>query len=193
MEDKLKLLAKSFGEERFRFSEKLIFHTFSKSKGLAQCFFIATSQSELIQILDLCNELSIPTFIIGSGTKIVINSQIPGLTIKNRTSYIKVTGVKGKISKEKLGIEEAFVEADGGVSLNKLNEFLKKEKLQEVKGYSSLQSTVGGAIFLDPLIREIVQSLKVWEAGEVMAIKIDELKRNDQVVLSVIFKFKAKS
>ena len=190
MEERLKLLIKSLGEERFKHNEDLINHTFSKSKGSAQLFYIATTQQELVKILDLASELQIPCFVFGSGTKLLINSKLRGLVVKNRSGGVKVAGVKGKIIKEGLGVEEAFIEADSGVSLGKLNEFVKKEKLKEIDGFSSLHATVGGAIFLDPLLRNATQSLKVWSEGEVLDIKLLELKR-DHIVLSVIFKFKA--
>lgn len=186
----LGVLVKSIGEERFKFSEKLKDYTFSKSEGSAECLYIATTVRELIKVLDHCFDLEIPFFIIGSGTKILISSEIKGLVIKNRTSLIKMAGMKGKIGKEGLGIEEAFIEADSGVSLKKLNEYVKGEKLKSIEGFSSLNSTVGGSIFLDPLLRGATQSLRVWDEGEEVEIKLPELKR-DQVVLSVIFKFKA--
>lgn len=186
----LSVLVKSIGEERFKFNEKLKDHTFSKSEGEAECFYIATNIREFVKVLELCFDLNIPYFIIGSGTKILISSRIKGLVIKNRTSFIKMAGMKGKIGKEGLGIEEAFIEADSGVSLKKLNEYVKSQKLKSIDGFSSLNSTVGGSIFLDPLLREATQSLRVWDEGEEIEIKLPELKR-DMTVLSVIFKFKA--
>jgi UDP-N-acetylmuramate dehydrogenase len=187
----LDLLTKSIGDERFKFGEKLKNYTFTKSEGEAECFYIATSRNELVKVLDLCLELRIPYFVIGSGTKVLISSRLKGLVIKNRSTDLKIAGMKGKFSEGGLGIEEAYIEADSGVSLNKLNEFVKKQNLVEVDGYSSLQSTVGGAIFLDPLLRSATQSIRVWDEGEVVEIKLDKLKRST-VVISVIFKFKAK-
>ena len=187
----LDLLTKSIGPERFKFKESLKDYTFSKSEGLAECLYIATSKTELVKVLDLCLELRIPYFIIGSGTKILLNSEVKGLVIKNRTSEVKLAGMKGKFAGGGLGIEEAYVEADSGVSLNKLNEFVEKQKLLDVSGYSSLQSTVGGSIFIDPLLRTAVQSLRIWEDGEVVEIKLSKLKRS-HVVVSALFKFRAK-
>lgn len=191
MEERFNLITQSIGEERFKLDESLVEHTFSKSKGKAQLFYIATTQRELIRVLDIASELRVPHFIFGAGTKLLVNATIKGVVIKNRTAAIKVAGVKGKINQSGIGVEEAFIEADSGVSLGKLNEFVKGEKLKEIDGFSSLLSTIGGAIFLDPLLREATQSLKVWSEGEVMDIKLTDLKR-DFVVLSVIFKFKAK-
>lgn len=192
MDEKLKLISQSIGSERIKFKESLKSHTFSKSSGTAQGFYIVTTQAELVQILDLTFDLKIPFFIIGSGTKILISSEIKGLTIKNRSSALKVAGVKGKISRTGLGVAEMFIEADSGVSLAKLNDFLVTQSLQAIDGFSSLKSTIGGSIFLDPILRSSVQSLKVWSEGDVLEVKLDELMRS-MVVLSVLFKFKAKS
>lgn len=189
-EPKLVLLASAIGAERFKWNESMKHHTFSKSPGAAECFYIATNQRELISVLEAAEDLGINYTLVGSGTKTMYNSALKGLVIKNRTSFIKVAGMKGKFTKGSLGIEETFIEADSGVSLNKLNEYVKGEHLREIEGFSSLNSTVGGAIFLDPLLREAVQSLRVWEAGGVRDIKLDALRRN-MVILSVIFKFKA--
>ena len=186
----LDLFISTIGKERIKRNEKLTYYTFSKSSGAAEALYVATTQRELINALDLCRELNLPYFIIGSGTKVLLSSEVKGVVIKNRTSGLKVAGVKGKISREGLGVEEAYVEAESGVSLNKLNDFLKIQKLRSVDGFSSLHSTVGGSIFLDPVLRDKVQSLLVWDDGEVEEIKLLDLKRK-QVVLSVIFKFKS--
>lgn len=190
MENRLKLLIDSIGKDRFKLNEPLKGHTFSKSEGRAQAFYIATSSLELTQILDLSLELKIPYFIIGSGTKVVLSKSVSGLVIKNRSSSIKIAGIKGKVSKEGIGVEQAMIESDSGVSLSKLNKFVKEQNLKAIDGFSSLHSTVGGSIFLDPLLRGATQSIKVWNEGDVMEIKLDALKRS-QVVLSVIFKFKS--
>lgn len=185
-------MAQALGRDRVKFNEKLKFHTFSQSEGVSEGFYIAATQSELISVLDTCLELKVPYFIIGGGTKTIISSEIKGLTVKNKTAGIKVAGVKGKISKTGIGVEEAFVEADSGLSLEKLNEFLTSQSLQNIGSLGSMDSTIGGIILFDPILREAAQSLRVWEDGEVIEIKIDKLKR-DQVVISVIFKFKAKN
>ncbi len=190
MDSKLKLLSDSIGKERFKFNESLKAYTFSKSQGGAECFYIATSVNELVKILDLSNELQIPIFLIGSGTKVLLSSQVKGLVIKNRADNIRIAGVKGKVGREGIGVESALVEADSGASLKKLNQFAKDNKLKEVDGFSSLTSTVGGSIFLDPLLREATQKIKVWFEGENLEIGLEGLKR-EMVVLSVIFRFKA--
>jgi UDP-N-acetylmuramate dehydrogenase len=189
---RLNLLVQTYGSERIKFDEKLSYHTFSKVGGPAEAFFIATSQKELISILDSALELKIPYFIFGSGTKILISDQgINGLVIKNRTGNIKIGGIKGKVGRAGIGIEEALIEVDSGVSINKMNEFLKQQNLKPFEGMSSTSATVGGAILLDELLQAMATNVKVWENGGVFDIDLSELKRNAHIILSVVFKVKA--
>lgn len=193
MSENLKQLVKSLGEERFKYNENLSSYTFSKLGGPAEVLFVATSIKDLMKILDLAHDLKIDFFVFGAGTKMLISDRgLKNLVIKNRTSGIKIAGVKGKVGRGGLGIEEALVEVESGVSIGKLNEFLTAQNLETISGYSSLHSSIGGSIFLDPILRERVVTIKVWEEGLESQIPINKLKQGNQVVLSVIFKFKSK-
>ncbi len=190
---RLNLLVQTYGSERIKFDEKLAYHTFSKLGGPAEAFFIATSQKELISILDSALELKIPYFVFGSGTKMLVSDQgIKGLVIKNRTGNIKIGGIKGKVGRNGIGIEEALIDVDSGVSINKLNEFLKEQNLKEFEGVNSHSATVGGAILLDPQLQSMATNVKVWENGGVFDIDQTELRRNRHIILSIVFKVKAK-
>lgn len=192
LQDKIKLLISELGEERIKTGELLKYHTFSNMGGPAEIFYVATNQSELIKILDLAYELKIPYQVFGSGTKLMVSEKgLTGLVIKNRTSSVKIGGIKGKVGKEGIGIEEALIEADSGVSLGKLNEFLREQKLKDITGFSSLKSTIGGAIFLDKELVEKTQQVKIWDRGDVLEIPLEELNRKNHVVLSVVVKVKA--
>lgn len=193
LHDKLKILKTTFGEERIKFNEKLSHHTFSKLGGPAEAFYIATSQRELINALDSAHQLKIPFFVFGGGTKIMISDKgIQGLVIKNRTGAIKINGIKGKVGRSGVGIEEAIIEADSGVSIGKLNQFLKEQGLSEFQGISSQSATLGGAIFLDPVLQAVTSIIKVWEKEDVFEIDILKLRRLDQTVLSLVLKIKAR-
>lgn len=193
LQDKYKIIESTFGQDRVKYNEELKYHTFSKLGGPAEVFYIATSQRELTNILDASFELKLPYFIFGSGTKILVSDKgMSGLVIRNRTSLVKVSGFKGKVGRSGLGIEEALVEVDSGVSVNKLNQFLEEQNLAPIVGISSAHATLGGSIFLDPQIQNLTQSLKVWEKGDVFSIEIPDLKKYGMVVLSAILKIKAK-
>lgn len=193
MDEKIKLLENTLGPERVKLNEKLSHHTFSKLGGPAQAFYIATSQHELINILNLANSLVLPLFVFGSGTKLAISDKgLRGLVIKNRSGALKIGGIKGKVKKGGLGIEEALIEVDSGVSFTKLNEFLVKQHLMRFQGISSQHATIGGAIFIDSTLREMTKEVKVWEKGMVFGIEVASLSRGRHIVLSCIIKVKAK-
>lgn len=193
MDEKIKLLVNTLGPERVKLNEKLSHYTFSKLGGPAQAFYIATSQIELINILNLADSLALPMFVFGSGTKLVISDKgMGGLVIKNRSGSLKIGGIKGKVKRGGLGIEEALIEVDSGVTLSKLNEFLGEQHLKHFQGISSQHATIGGAIFIDSTLREMVKEVKVWEKGMVFGIEVASLARGRHVVVSCIIKAKAK-
>ncbi len=192
-EDKIKLLEIELGKERVKRDEPLTYHTYYKSGGPAEVFYIATNEKELVKVLDLCVELKLSHFIIGGGTKLFISNQgIKGVVIKNRTSNIKISSIKGKVGRAGIGIEEAMVEMDSGVSIGKLNSFLDEQKLSQIKTSSPDPSSLGGAIFIDPSIQNASTRVKVWEKGSVFDLDFFDLRINSQVVLSMILKVKAK-
>lgn len=193
MDDRLKLIAKSLGEDRVRFNEDLSQQTFLKINALAECFYIATSTQELLKILGLAYELKIPYTILGAGTK--FNSEaklIKGLVIKNRSSVVKVAGIKGKVGKGGIGVEEALVTVDSGVSVAKLNDFLSAQGLKDITLFSSTHSTIGGAMFVDSTLQDLAEKITTWSQGMLSDILANDLTINSDVVISAIFKMKAK-
>lgn len=191
MKDKFKLIEQALGKERVKLDEPLKYHIANETSGKAQCFYIATSINELEQALNLARELKIPYFVFGAGTKVMIPEfGIEGLVIKNRTSGIKISGVKGKVSSKGIGVEEAMVEAESGVSIQKLNDFLTAQGLAVLQGAITPDSTVGGSLYIDTRLQDAVQKIKVWSEAQVSDIDILELKRSD-IILSAILKVKS--
>lgn len=192
MSDKKSLLISTLGQERVKIDEKLFYHTFSKIGGTAECFYIATKELELEEALETAFTLKIAVTVFGSGTKILFSKKkIGGLVIKNRTNQIKISGIKGKVGKEGIGVAEALIEADSGVTLSGLNDYLKGQALKPIDSFNSLSGTIGGSIFLDVNLQNMTQKIKVWEEGEVLDIESIDLRRDKQVILSAVFKVKA--
>lgn len=191
MDERLKIIAKSLGTERVRFDEDLSLYIYSNPKIKARCFYVATNNQELVRILDLAFELKIPFSILGAGTKFISQEGLKELVIKNRTSNIKLAGIKGKVGKEGIGVKEALVFTDSGVSLGKLNNFLSAQNLQKISGFSSQYSTVGGALFVDEVLQGLVEKITIWSGGEVLDTKVLDLNIQTDVILSSVFKVKA--
>lgn len=194
MDSKFKLIVDSFGKDRFKFDEPVKDYTALGIGGPASIFFIAFTTTELIRIIKMCRQLNIPFFLFCTGTKIMISdSGFDGLVIKNRTKNIQTISVKGKVSKIGIGIEEALVEVDSGVSLGKLVEFLDSQNLS-TGGFANLPGSIGGNLFLSQFLQMLCKSIKVLDSdSEIEEISSDELSWKKHIILSATFRVKAKT
>lgn len=193
MIERLDILVQNFGPDRFKFQESLIYQTYHKIEAKAEAFFIATTQRELTKILNLCLELKIPFMVYGSGTKIVFDSKrIQKLVIRNRSSQIKIIGIKGKVGKGSIGVEEAKIEIDSGVTIADLDNFLARQVLTQTAFNSPKVATIGGSLLIDNLIKEKCEKIKIWNQGEILEISTKELGHKD-IIISAVMIFKAVS
>lgn len=194
MDSKLKLIIDSFGRDRFKFNEPLKDYTALKVGGPAKLFFIVFTNAELIKIVKMCRQLKLPFFIFGTGSKIMISdSGYPGLVIKNRTKEIKTISVKGKVTKFGIGVEEALIEVDSGVSINKFCEYLDSQQL-ESEELRTIPGSIGGNLLLSRFLQSKAKSIKVLDqTSEVDEISADNLKIMKDIILSAVFKIKAKN
>ncbi len=187
-----KLLLNVFGGDRFKEEEPLKYHTFLKAGGLARLFFIAFKTAEVIKIINSCRQLNIPFIFFGTGSKMLISEDgFDGLVIQNRTKDIEIVSIKGKVSKVGVGVDQAIVEADSGVTMNQFVEFLDSHGLlsEEFKGVSG---TVGGNLFVFKPLQERAEKVKILnEDGEVEEIEPQTVSLRRHIVLTVILRIKA--
>lgn len=193
MDNKYKLIIDSFGKDRFKFNEPLKDYTVLEIGGPAQLFFIAFSASEIIKIVEMCRQLKLLFFIFGTGSKIMISDQgFPGLVIKNRTKNIKTVSVWGKVSKFGIGVEEALIEVDSGVSINKFCEYLDSQGLI-TSDFATIPGSIGGNLFLSRFLQSKVKSIKVLDStSETLEISAENLNPKKHIILSAVFRIKAK-
>ncbi len=194
MDSKFKLVVDSFGKDRFKFSEPLKSYTALKAGGPAKLFFIAFTSNELVKIVKMCRELKLPIFVFGTGSKIMMSDAgFDGLVVKNRTKIIQTISVKGKVTKYGIGVEEALVEVESGVSISKFSEYLDSQGLStsEIAG---IPGSIGGNLFLSHLLQTKVKSIKVLDhVSEIDEISVEDLRPRKHIVLSAVFKIKAKN
>lgn len=193
MDSKLKLITNSLGSNLFKADENLSEHTALKLGGPAKLFFVATNQREIVKVIDFCRQLKIPFLIFGTGSKMVVaDSGFAGLVIKNRSQDIKVVSIKGKISKFGIGVEEALVEADSGVTMRNLVEFLDRQGLMS-ESFTSLPGSTGGNLFINALLQQVVEKIKILTPdSKIENISAKNLKLNRDIILAATFKIKAK-
>lgn len=194
MDKNYKLIVDSFGKDRFKFNEPLKEYTALGVGGPAKLFFIAFTTSELVKIIKMCRGLNLPYFIFGTGSKIMISDNgFNGLVIKNRTKNIQTVSVKGKVTKFGIGVVEALIEVEGGVSISKFIEYLESQNLQSGQ-FQGIPGSIGGNLFLSRFLQIATKSIKVLDSDlEVEQISALELSTKKHIILSAVFKVKAKS
>lgn len=193
MDDKYKLIIDSFGKDRFKFNESLKNHTALGVVGIVKLFFIAFTISELVKLIEMCRQLKLSFFIFGTGSKIMITDEgFEGLVIQNRTKNINTISIKGKASKFGIGIEEALVEVDSGVSMPKFSEYLNSHGLSAGE-ISHIPGSLGGNLFINGILQSKTKSIKVLNLdSEVEEVEVKELSLRKHIILSAVLKFKAK-
>lgn len=189
---KIDLIVQSYGVERIHINEPISNHTQNQLGGIADSLFVATTEPELVEILNTAHDLSLPNIVIGSGTKSLISEKgIRGLVIKNKTNNMKVVAIKGKVGREGIGVEEASVEASSGVTISALNDFLLENNLQPIEGSSNVSGSIGGSILSDNSLSSVTEKLRVWEQKDIYEIEPFEFKKMKHVILGLILKVKA--
>ncbi|MDD5147123.1 MAG: FAD-binding protein [Candidatus Daviesbacteria bacterium] len=193
MDSKYKLIIDSFGKDRFKFNEPLKNHTTSGFGGPAKIFFIAFSAKELIKIISMCRQLGLPYFLFGSGSKIMISDLgFDGLVIKNRIKDIQTVSVKGKVTKYGIGVQEAAIEAESGLSIKKWVEYLNAQNLEALE-FMNLPGTIGGNLFLSKFLQNHAKSIKVLDLrSEIVEIAAENLNPRKHIIISAVFRIKAK-
>lgn len=193
MDSKFKLIIDSFGKDRFKINEPLKDYTSLGIGGPAKLFFIAFTASELIKIINMCRQLKLPFFIFGMGTKIMFSDLgFDDLVIKNRTKNIEIISIKGKASRVGIGIDEALVEVESGVSVSRFMEFLDAKELASAE-FKNIPGTVGGNLFLSNILQNRIKSIKILtSASQIKEIQANKLSLRKHIILSAVFRIKAK-
>lgn len=194
MDSKYKLIIDSFGKDRFKLNEPLKEYTRLETEGTAQLFFIAFTTLELVKIVKMCRQLKLLFFVFGTGSKIIISDAgFPGLVIKNRSKNILTVSVKGKVTEFGIGVEEAMVEVDSGISINKFCEYLDQQGLQ-FADFKSIPGSIGGNLFLNRFLQLSVKSIKVLDQqSQIDEISVENLNPKKDIILSAVFKISAKN
>lgn len=193
MDAKYKLIIDSFGKERFKFNELIKDYTELKLGGPARLLFVAFTARELIKIVTMCRQLQLPYFLFGTGSKIAISDAgFDGLMIKNRTKNIQKIAVKGRVTRFGIGIAEALIEAESGVSINRWSEYLNAQGL-ETADFDNIPGSIGGNLFFSKSLQNRTKSIKVLDpALETETIDASALRQKEHVIISAVFKIKAK-
>lgn len=194
MQDRIRLLSGELGKDRVKCNIDISEYMQNRLGGRVAAFYIATTAPELIKAVEASRELKINFLVIGSGSKIAISSTgMAGFIIKNRSDSLKIFGVKGKVSRSGIGIEEAFLEADSGISTAGLTSYIRQQGLLEPDVLNSMSGSLGGCFYVYPAIREISDQVKVLTRGGALKTKQANQIAKDDIIISVVFKLRARN
>ncbi|MCL5783798.1 MAG: FAD-binding protein [Patescibacteria group bacterium] len=193
MEDRIRLLVKTFGDDRVKTNVDLSEYLQTGLGGPVKAFYIATTTRELIRVIEICKDLKLDFLVVGSGSKIALSQHGQDIiAIKNRSDSIRIFGIKGKVSRDGLGIEEAFLEVDSGVTLDRLAENSFKQGLGGFEILRSTLGTVGGSFYVLPILREKAHQVKVLTPECEILVKESIRVAKEDIILSVVFKLKSR-
>ena len=157
MNSKIREKIKNLLGANVRFEEPLAGYTTFKTGGPADIFAIAKTKEDVINILSLGKELSIPLFILGGGSNILMSDKgFRGMVAKNELISIRREG--------------NGIYAETGTGINDLLDFCAKESLAGLEFMSGIYGTLGGAVAGNAgayghAIGEFVESLTVINGG----------------------------
>lgn len=164
--------------------------------GPADYFFEAHTKDDLIQAIRVAREDSLPFFILGGGSNILIGDRgFRGMVIRNTTHAISMKGMKGSIV---AGIQKGsvYVEADSGVPFNLLVRFTIDEGLQGLEMHLGLPGSVGGAIFMNSkwmnppaYVCDVVYQARILTpTNDIQTVAKEYFQKSRDIILSVVLK-----
>lgn len=192
---------------RVKRNEPMALHTTFKIGGSADLFIEATTAQELIDCICETRKFQLPLFLIGGGSNILVGDKgIRGVVIKNATNTITTKAMRGGVSHGMVG-GQVFVEADSGVSFNRLVRYTIDEGLQGIEMHLGLPGTVGGAVYQNSkwtkptgFVGDVVYQAQILTpTGELKIVPAtyfqfgydqSSIQKTKDIVITVTFSFK---
>lgn len=140
-------------------------HTSFKIGGMADEFCTASSKEEIAELINYANEKSIPYFIMGNGSNILVSDKgIRGLVIK----------ISGDFSGYE--ISGNVIKAESGALLSTLAKAAQKSGLSGMEFAGGIPGTLGGAVYMNAgayggEMSGIVKSVTYLKNGEIKKIE----------------------
>ncbi len=175
----------------FKLNEPMKCHTSFKIGGEADIFISVSSATALIGVIEKCGEYSIPYFIIGKGSNLLVSDN--GI----RGAVISLSGLN------KITACGEIITCDTGVALSELCRFSLENSLSGLEFAYGIPGSVGGAVFMNAgayggeMADIIVSAECLTKAGEKITVNAEDMdlgyrksifKQNGMIVLNVTFK-----
>lgn len=171
MPDIKNILNSNLKSSKVLFDEPMNIHTSFKIGGKADIFIGLKDVNDLIFILDLCKKESIPYYIMGNGTNLLVKDNgFRGIIIQFFKGYNNI-----------LLEENNIITVQSGVLLSSIANFALKNSLTGFEFASGIPGTLGGAICMnagayDGEMKDIIMSVTALKNNEIIELPKDQLE-----------------
>lgn len=192
MSDFRQLLGQVIRSGRFLTDEPMSRHTTFRVGGPADYYVEAESETELADVLALCRQQSVPSYIVGNGSNLLVGDR----------GYRGVIVALGRHFAEVRSEADGGIRAGGGALLTVVARTALKEALAGMEFASGIPGTVGGAVVMNAgaygsELADVLGTVRILdpekgvreaEAAELaLGYRTSNIPARDQVVLGARF------
>ncbi len=158
------------GEEKVRINEPMNRHTTFRIGGPADYFLLPSSGEEIRGILEICKEESLPYFILGNGSNLLVSDEgYRGVIIQLYRNYGGIT------------VEGTTVRAGAGVLLSQIAATARNASLTGFEFAGGIPGTLGGAVVMNAgayggELKDVLKEATVMDGdGNIFTVPVENL------------------
>lgn len=154
------------GKESVLKDEPMSKHTTFKIGGNADFFLMPKTEKQLLDCLKVCKELSLPTFILGNGSNLLVGDK----------------GIRGAViclfkGLDEIKIDKNEISAGAGVTLSRLSTEALNSELSGLEFASGIPGTLGGGVYMNAgayghELKDVIKSVRCIDSeGNVLELE----------------------
>lgn len=158
------------GNEKVRINEPMNRHTTFRIGGPADCFLLPSNAEEVKGILEICKKESLPYFILGNGSNLLVSDEgYRGVIIQLYRNYGGIT------------VEGTEIRAGAGVLLSQIAAAARNESLTGFEFAGGIPGTLGGAVVMNAgayggELKDVLKEAVVMDKeGNVLTVPVEKL------------------
>lgn len=166
----INLLNRIVGKQNVKLEEPMSKHTTFRIGGPAEVFVTPQSVEELEQVVLACNNSSIPFFVVGHGSNLLVSDVgMEGVVIQLYNNFANFT------------IDGNKVYAQAGVMLNRLGNAIRDAELTGFEFAAGIPGTLGGAVRMNAgayggEMKDIVTAVQLMDKnGNLLEKPVEEM------------------
>ena len=159
------------GEEKVKTEEPMKRHTTFRIGGPADYFLLPSSPEEMKGIIEICKEETLPYFILGNGSNLLVSDEgYRGVIIQLYRNY-------GDIS-----VEGNVIRANAGALLSQIASAAKNASLTGFEFAGGIPGTLGGAVVMNAgayggEMKDVLKEVTIMTGdGEVLTLTAEKLE-----------------